>query len=511
MFKVLRPTKDAYITNRVVDGFTVDTGNVGNAATLDLFKLYGITSTGTGSAATPNTELSRLLIQFDLSPLRALLALGQIDPGDPSFSCKLHLHDVYGGQPTPSNFTVSVFPLSASFDEGMGRDVVLYSDIDTCNWLSGSVASGSWFISGCGLGGGNTAPCDYLTASNMVAGGASLKSSQVFVDGTEDLDIDVTTVISATLAGLLPDAGFRISYDAALETDHYTYFVKRFAGRTAFNEDLRPKLYVRYDDSIQDDTNNLYMDSRSYLFLYNYARSAPSNLASGSSLTQITGSNSLILELQTAVSGGMYSLFFTGSQHTRGRFPVTGLYSASVLVSSNDPQLRPQWLASGSITFTPIWRSFDGLTTYLTGSNIKAYLPQRSTKSLNQRNFVVSVLGLRKSHRQTEQSVLRVNIFDDTDPLLVRAVKVPVELPGVVVRDVHYRVRDTSVDKIVIPFDLTTNSTRISNDSAGMYFKLDFANLTPGHTYVIDIMIVTGDDEQLYEAASATFRVDASI
>lgn len=510
MFKVLRPLKDAYITNRVIDRAPVTSSNVGGAASLDLFKLYGASFSGSGPSATPNTELSRLLIQFDLSSLRTLLSAQHIDPGDPSFSCRLHLHDVYGGQPTPMNFTVSVFPLSSSFDEGLGRDVVLYSDTDVCNWQSGSFASGSWFVSGCGRGGGNNSPCDYLTASTLIANTASLRSSQTFVDGTEDLDVDVTRIVSATLAGLLPDAGFRISFESTLEADQHTYFVKRFAGRTAFNEDLRPKLYVRYDDSVQDDTENLYMDSRSYLFLYNYVRSSPSNLTSGSSLTQITGSNSLILQLQTAASGGLYSLYFTGSQHSRGRFPITGLYSASVLVPSNDARLVPQLQASGSVTFTPIWQSFDGLTTYLTGSSIVALPPQRSATSLDPRNFAVTILGLQGSHRLSEQTTLRVNIFDYTAPYLTRYVRLPVELPGVVVRDVHYQVRDVDSDRIAVPFDLTTNSTRVSNDSAGMYFKLDFSNLSAAHRYVIDVLVVTGDNQQLYKAASAAFRVDAS-
>jgi len=510
MFKILRPLKDAYITNRVIDSSPQTGSNVGGAASLDLFKLYGASFSGTGSSRTPNVELSRLLVQFDLSSLRTLLAAQHIDPGDPSFSCRLHLHDVYGGQPTPMNFSVSVFPLSSSFDEGLGRDVVLYSDTDVCNWQSGSFASGSWLVSGCGRAGGNTGACDYLTASTFIAGGASLKSSQTFVDGTEDLDVDVTTIVSATLAGLLPDAGFRISFDSTLENDQHTYFVKRFAGRTAFNEDLRPKLYVRYDDSVQDDTGNLYMDSRSYLFLYNYVRSMPSNLASGSALTPITGPNSLILQLRTAVSGGLYSLYFTGSQHSRGRFPVTGLYSASVLVPSSDVQLLPQWQASGSVTFTPIWQSLDGTTTYLTGSTIRALPPQRSAASLDPRNFVVTILGLQGSHRTSEQTTLHVNIFDYSSAYLTRYVRLPVELPGVVVRDVHYQVRDADSDRVAIPFDLTNNSTRVSNDSAGMYFKLDFSNLSAAHRYVIDVLVVTGDNQQLYKAASAAFRVDAS-
>jgi len=503
MFKILRPSKDAYITNRVVNDDQQVYGNVGGAGSLDLFKLYGITSTDD----VPNTELSRLLIKFDLSSLQELVESGQVDTNSPTFSCKLRLHDVYGGQPTPSNFVVSAYPLSASFDEGLGRDVIFYSDIDTCNWLSGSYVEGAWYVTGCGGRGHENSACDYITASAAIKSGASLRSDQTFTLGTEDLDIDVTTIVSATLSGLLPDEGFRISFSEAIETDLRTYYVKRFASRTAFNEDLRPKIYVRYDDSVQDDTNDLYMDAQSYLFMYNYVRSAGANIMSSS--TEITGSNSLMLRLQTQISGGSLSLYFTGSQHYSGINPQTGIYSASVLIPSTHPLLIPQWHASGSLTFTPIWQSLDGSVPFLTGSSITVRPPMRGAQSLGPKRLVVTSLGLRDAHRQDEQSVIRINIFDHTSPMTFTPVKVPTEIPGISVRDVHYQIRDAITDRIAIPFDLATNSTRLSNDTAGMYFKLDMSNLTPGRSYVIDVMVVTANNQQLYKATSPPFNVDA--
>ena len=501
MFKVLRPLKDAYITDRVMNGSASLASNVGAAGSLDLYKLYGYTTTLSGSAHLPNTELTRLLVQFDLAPLKALVNAGLVDMSNPSFSCHLHLYDVYGGQPTPNNFTVTVSPLSASFDEGLGRDVVYYSDFDTCNFLTASHVGGTWLVSGCGLAGTGSVPCDYITAS---AGGLSYVGTQTFTTGEEDLDIDVTSAISATLAGAVPDNGLRVSFIAALENDTHTYFVKRFASRTAFNEDLRPKLLVRFDDSIQDDTDNVFLGSTSYLFLHNYVRSAPANLLSGSAA--ITGSNSLILQLVTPMSGGTYSLYFTGSQHYAGTNPITGIYSASVLVSPNDPIIAQSLAVSGSVPLLPIWQSLDGTVAFLTGSVITAYAPQRGPQSLDPRTFVVTVLGLHESHDADEQTVLRVNIFDHTSPL-IKAAKVPVELPGIVVRDVHYQVRDTTTGAIPIPFDAVTNSTRVSNDSAGMYFPLDMSALTSGHSYVVDVLIITGNNHQRYKAASPTFRV----
>lgn len=501
MYKVLKADKDAYLTDRVIKGSRVFSANTGGASSLDLFKLIGFTSSG----SLPNVELSRLLVHFDLQPLRDLVSSGQVDTSNSTFSCMMKLYDVYGGQPTPNNFTVAVHPLSASFDEGVGHDVVFYSDSDVCNFLSSSMSGGTWLSSGCNLGGGLPGSVDYVTASTQVNSGASLKAVQLFKTGEEDLYVDVTKIVSATLAGLLPDSGLRISYDTSLENDQHTYFVKRFASRTAFNADKHPQLIVRYDDSVQDDSQNLTFDSPSYLFLYNHVRQSPSNIVSGSS--QITGSNSLILKLSTEVSGGTYNLVFTGSQHTLGAVPVVGVYSASVTIHSTDAVLGAKLAQSGSVKFTPIWGSLDGTVAYLTGSSIFALPPQRSTVASTFDKLIVTVIGLHDDHDSDELVTLRVNIFDHTSPL-IKATKFPVRLPGIVIRDVHYQVSDAVSGRVVIPFDAHINSTRLSSDASGMFFKLDISNLTPDRSYVTDIMVITGNTRQVFKAASPVFRVN---
>lgn len=499
MYRALKPKKDAYITDRVVKSVRSHTANVGAAGSLDLFKLYGTTLSGTY----PNIELSRLLIQFDLQPLRDLVTAGKIDITNSSFACTLKLFDVYGGQPNPSNFTATVFPLSRSFDEGLGRDVVFYADKDSCNFLTSSLVQGAWLASGCNLGGGLPAALDFITASAV---GVSVGGSQLFITGEENLEVDVTTAISATLTGQLPDEGFRIALEQSLETNNRSYFVKRFASRTAFNEDKHPRLIVRYDDSIQDDSQSLFFDSQSFLFLYNYVRAASSNITSGSSLTQITGSNSLILKLSTEISGGTYEFIFTGSQYSNGVNPATGIYSASVYVPSTNSIIVSKLQQSSSITFKPIWGSLDGTVAYLTGVAINCFPQQRGAKSIDPRKFVINVFGIQDSHPTDDSPVVRAHIFDFTSPF-VTAARLPVELPGVTVRDVHYQIRDAITNVIAIPFDTTKNSTRLSSDASGMYFKLDMFSLTKDRTYVIDILIVTGNDRQVHKNVSKSFRV----
>jgi len=508
MYKVLFADKDAYITNRVIGNTTSGTvkvnSNVGRAGTLDLFKLYGATFS---SGSVPNAEFSRLLLHFDMSQLQSLFSSGKVNVNSNSFNCQLKLFDVYGGQTTPSNFDVSIFPLSRSFSEGEGRDVVYYSDYDVCNFLSSSYEDGAWFLSGCGLGGGFNENCDFITGSNDAS---NLEVKQRFVTGEEDLEVDVTKIVSSTLAGTLPDSGFRLSFSSAAESDSYSYFVKRFSSRSAYNSSKHPRLIVRYDDSLRDDATILQFDSSSTLFLRNYSYGEPSNILSGSSLTPITGSNCLILKLSTIRSdgSGSYNLYFTGSQYSNGVSFSTGIYSSTFLLNQNDSIIRSELLKSGSVKFTPIWGSLDGSTGYLTGSDVYVQSPQRSAK-VDFSNYVLSTTGLLPLHRSNEEVFIRLNIFDYKSPS-IKLVKQPIELPGLVLKNAYYQVRDYATNEEVIPFDDVYNSTRISSDDSGMYFTLDMSSLSLDRSYVIDFMIVHNGIKRIYKAVSNVFNVSNS-
>lgn len=500
MLKIVKADKDTYITNKVVKGVRKYNSNVGAAGTLDLFKLYGASFSG----SVPNTELSRLLVHFDLTDIRTLVSEGKLDINDPSFFCKLRLSDVYGGQTTPANFSVSVFPLSSSFDEGIGKDVSYYSDYDISNWLTSSLTS-KWHVSGCGLACYSSTTGDYITSSVSLA---STEKSQTFVTGDEDLLIDVTSIVSATLSNELPESGFRISFSKTLEDNNKTYFVKRFASRNAYDESKRPQLRIGFDDSITDDTQNLVFDSACNLSLYNSSGGSLTNLVSGSSLISITGSNCLKLKLMTEVSGGYYTLVFSGSQFAYGSNPVTGTYQSTVTIPSTDSTISSKISLSGSVDFIPVWASNDLSVAYVTGSLITARLQSRSSYNLP-KNYVVTVFNLKESYTNDEEALIRVNIFDNSSPL-IKVVKVPVDLPGIVVKNAYYQIKDVTTNEIIIPFDDLKNSTKLSSDSEGMYFKMDTSSLIVGRTYSIEIMINQNGIKNNYQNVSSTFNIEKS-
>ena len=503
MYRILTASKDTYITNKIINNkYRATDANVGYGGTLDLFKLF---DESTLSGTSQPVELSRVLIKFDLNPLRRLTG-SSLDIADSTFKCTLKLHDVYGGQTTPSNFKLIVFPISRSFDEGVGMDVISFADLDACNWITSSISGDSalaWFHTGASnqglLGDDNL---DIISSGNLGDGNgvSNLWKSQLFSDGTENLSIDVTTLVSATLAGQIPDQGFRISYSGSQETNNRTYFVKRFGSRHTNDPNIRPKLLVSYDDSIIDHHRSFFFNLTGSLFLNNYHRSDSSNILSGSAATQISGSNSLILKLMS----GSYTGSFSGSQHKIGNNFITGVYSSTFAISEFVSSLRTEIVNAASCTFKEVWGSSDGTVGYLTSSVIINQVQRSSFSNVTQRLYV-NITNIKNSYKLTDMTRLRV--FVEELGLPVKAVKIPISMPSKIFTKMYYQVRDSQSDKVIIPFETQSNGTRLSTDTDGMYFDFYMTNLSVGRTYAFDFLITDMGINQVFTNVPARFKV----
>ena len=295
MFLVLTASKDTYITNKIIaNQYRATDANVGLAATMDLFKLYDESSyvSGTTRYTSDVVELSRGLIKFEYDTVTQYLS-STLDIDHPSFKCHLKMYDIMGGQATPSNFKLTLFPLSRSFDEGIGRDIGSYSDIDAANFVTSSFANSAtnlWYVSGANASGsldganwGSDAQVDIIERGtfNPGIGEEILFVEQQFVNGSENLSMDITKLVSASLAGQLANHGFRLSFTSSQETDEKTRFVKRFATRHVSNYSLRPRIEISWNDSIHDAHKSFYFDMTGSLFLQNYHRGQGANIFSG--------------------------------------------------------------------------------------------------------------------------------------------------------------------------------------------------------------------------------------
>ena len=202
MYLVFTASKDTYITNKIVTSTSRATdANLGGASTVDIFKLY---DENTISGESKPNELSRGLIKFNLQDVSASLK-DKVDFSHSSFKAVLKMHDVQGNQVAPANFNLALFPLSKSFDEGKGKDVASLGYLDRANWITASYTTDNivWNSAGAFASGGLNASNIDLIESGSIGGSITyFVKSQQFTIGNEDLFMDVTNIVSASMVGI---------------------------------------------------------------------------------------------------------------------------------------------------------------------------------------------------------------------------------------------------------------------------------------------------------------------
>lgn len=508
MYLILSSSKDTYITNKIINNrFRATDANVGQAGTIDLFKLYD-ENTLSGSARP--VELSRALLKFDLTQLRTLKS-SKIDINHSSFKCYLKLHDIYGGQTTPSNFKMIAFPLAKNFDEGSGRDIVNFADLDSTNYITASVDSSltvvPWNLPGANASGSlGDAGIDVIVSGTLIGPNGSqtvnLSSEQTFVTGKEDLLLDVTTVVSGILSNQIADHGFCVAFSGSYEKDSKTYFVKRFASRNSTNTRIRPKLIVRFNDKTEDNHNNFIFNVSGSLFLNNFHLGHPANILSGAAATQISGDDCMHLILKS----GSFSKTITASQHKIGSNYQTGIYSASFAVSQFESLLLDEIKSAHSASFTEIWSSIDETVGYYTGSLV-IETNQRTAYANNSKRILVSILNQQDFYEKDD--VPRIRVFAENRDREITFKKKPFEKKSEIFTKMFYRVVDADSGDVIIPFDTDTenNATALSYDSQGMYFDFYMNSLSPGKSYYFEFKIKDMGTIKVIKDNPATFLV----
>lgn len=529
MYRILPADKDSYVTNKIIFSTrptlsrSTDS-NVGQAGTLDIFKLYNETPVPIGSSG---IEISRALLHFNLDGIRALTS-SLISTSDPSFKCYVSLKDVYGGQTVPSNFSLSLYPLAKNFVEGRGNDVIGYRDLDAVNWFTASINGSSiitWTSGGINYGGDSlNINADYYTSFSSPIGYVPLGFSQSFFRGDENLYIDVTTAISATLAGIIPDYGFRLSYSGSQETDMVTRFVKRFSSRQSRNTNKHPSLIVKYNDTFIDNQAAAFFDYPNKLGIYYNPFGVPTNFVSGS---DVTGSGSIILELVASQSAyvmattysfshqatisylssswNYFSQSFTGSQVMFGGKKQTGRYYADVYLPSTLAALTGALKDGTTGVFTPVWKSPDNTVIFATGPSITFRKLSGGDSIVPQTNYTVNVTNLKNNYTNIEAAKLRVFVAS-YDPTLT-SFYLPYKATPKICPKMYWRLIDPYSKDIIIPFDTGDSGTKLSADGEGMYFTLYMQDLTLNKPLELQFLIHEYGSDHLVENQSFIFKV----
>lgn len=516
MYLILTSSKDSYITNKIIENkYRATDANVGKAGTIDIFKLYEESSYMSGTTRVTGSvrESSVGLIYFDFNKINELTS-SILDLNSSKFQAKLKMHDILGGQATPSNYSLVAYPLSMSFDEGIGRDVSSFGDLDVCNFITSSWSNGSavlWNISGANSPGYLGSPnADYITSGNVGGSIIDFGSTQYFKNGNEDLNIDITTFVSSAIANNIPNLGIRLSFSGSDYTDNKTRFVKRFASRHSSNPLKVPQIHVSWDDSVVDNHEDFIFDVSGSLFLKNYVRGTQSNIVSGAAAAEISGASCMKLKVQVQ----NLSKIFDVSQHSAGTNNnfTTGLYSSSFAISSFDSSyvnssnetILNLLEKSGSVDFKTYWVSLDESVGFHTGSlNIKR--SRKESFSSQPSDIQFNFINLSPVYSEKDEVYLKVFVQDQS--LQEKAYKIPRSLKSLTLSNAFYRVREVYSNNIVIPFDDVKDSTKLSSNSDGLSFLFYMSNLPKGFTYCFDLLIKDYGENRVYKEASGRFKV----
>jgi hypothetical protein len=457
-------------TNTITNAFKADlstrgTGsNMGEADVMEVFSLYGEANAGT------SRELSRVLVDFPvLTTISSDRTAGKI-PASGSVNFILKLTDAPHTETTPRNFTLNVAAVSSSWVQGTGVDTVNYTDIGASNWIN-STSTSTWTNQG----------GDFLTGSGNYVG------SQLFVEGTENLAVDVTSIVENQIKGTIGAYGFGVFLTSSLESALTSYYTKKFFASGSEYYFYRPILEARWNSSLQDDSNNFYLssslanasDNINTLYLYNVVRGQLKNIPA-------VGTGRILLTVHTASGAPAIQSAVTGG------WVSTGIYSASIVYTGSATEIYPVW--------------YSGSVQYHTGSAITVNTVD-SLNNYDTTDYYSKITNLKASYATNENPTLRLYVRPrNWNPNIFTVANSDPE--NTIIKNVYYKIFRVVDNYEVIAYGTgTSQETLMSYDKDGNYFNLDMSMFESGYMYGIKLLFKINDSEYQEQPQIFKFRV----
>jgi len=428
--------------------------NMGMSDVSEVFSLYA-------QANSSSVELSRILTNFPVSTIISDRTAEKIPvSGNVNFVLKMSNADFAGTLPT--KFTLTVAPISRSWDEGYGLDMEDYSDAGSSNWISSSNTQ-AWTAEG----------GDYLTSPVY---------NTYMEKGTENLEVDITSLVEKWIDGTVSSYGVGIHLTSSEESSSRSYYNKKFFARGSEFFFKRPYVEARWDPSITDDRNDFVLsssllpaaDNLNKLYLYNKFRGRLVNIPEA-------GTGSIYLSLYSGSTSPCGSrLPLQGGTHVvTGGYVSTGIYSASVAMGTDLDRVFDVWHDN----------AISDHTEYYTGSAITV---RDHLADINDDpgEYIVKITNLKSSYSTIETP--RFTLYarsKDWSPTIYTISSGEIE--NTTIHSMYYKLYRTTDDYEVIPYGTgSVEYTKLSYNDSGNYFNFDMSILQPGYEYAFKFMIL---------------------
>ena len=459
---------NAFKANLVSRGVS---GNMGQSDILEVFSIYG-------QANPSSSELSRILVQFPINDIITDRANALI-PTSGSISWFLKLYNAKHGQTLPKDYTMTISAVSSSWNEGYGLDMEEYSDIGYANWNTAS-SSSSGTSSWASAGG------DYHTSPT---------ASYFFNKGTEDLIVDVSSIVEQWITGSKTNYGFGVKLSSSHEQAAQSFYTKKFFARGTEFFFKKPTLEARWNSVRRDNRGYFFAssslasaaDNLNTIYLYNVVRGQLKNIPA-------VGTGSIYVKVFTDSSGST-TITTTPNTPVTGGWVSTGIYSASFALNTTSSEAFDRWFNS---TLT---------TCFHTGA-IDIYDLDAQDYSPSNR-YVISCTNLKAIYYPEEQA--RFRFFTrkkDWSPTIYTVATS--FIPSEIIESASYKLVRVSDNLEVIPYGTgSLLHTGLSYDVSGSYFDLDMNLLETDYSYQIKLSFYDGATNSWKEQPETfKFRVE---
>ena len=535
---------DTTITNAFKSNLsTRGTGsNMGRADSLEVFSIYAQESSG-------SSELSRILVNFPISSIETDRS-NSVIPASGSVSFYLRMFNAVTPFTLPRNFTLVATAVSGARDgniptdydfnwqEGNGLDMEGYTDITRegigANWIN----MGSSSTDGVIKWGNQSSP----SVGGVYYNDGEATFTQTFNVGSEDLEIDITTLVEQWLdstgntIGSKPRYGMGIhltgseevyvatadaTTDVPANTDgaSRSYYTKKFFARSSEFFYRRPMIEARWDAVKRDNRGNFIYSSSlataeenmQTLYLYNYfrgqLRAIPGltdekiyvSFYSGSAADTVPSGSRLDLVADGAHVVDPSALFVTG-----GVSSVVGIYTASVCLTAAATPLS---------TIYDVWSTAADASTFVEYHS-GSFSPQKINLSPQNPStrFVSSVDNLKSIYSPAEKARFRVFTRQKgwSPNIYTKAVAT---VPPFIIASGSYSITRMIDNLTAVSYGTGSSPsyTQLSYDVSGSYFDLDMGLLEPGYAYQIRLAYYNGSIGDWQEQPEEfKFRVEES-
>lgn len=459
-------TADTVITNAFEANLTARGigANMGASDILESFVIHGQANNVVNSV---NAEQARILIKFPTTEVSSQRATGNL-PAIGSVKFYLRLFNTPHGDTLPEDFSLEVSRITAAWSEGRGLDMDEYTDLGEANWEK-RITGNSWSAPG----------GDYSTPT----------ITATFAKGTEDVELDITSLVEQWLDGTYQNYGLIIkNTTAAIDGDEGSLYTKKFFGRGSEFFFKTPHIEARWDSARQDNRANFILssslapaaDNINTIYLYNRIRGEFKDVPG------LTGNAMDVRFYSASVDGvpagtpisivlanGSTATKVTAIRATEGGAAQSGIYTASFGTTNTASPLYDVWSTGSAET----------LINFHTGSVSTS--PQAATILDSTVSYISDITNMRSSYTTVEVPRFRLFVRDrDWSPTIYTVANTTVT--PTIIDNAFYEVSRITDGACVIPFGTGSDAqTKMSYDVDGNYFDLDLSLLESGYAYGI--------------------------